>query len=304
MDFKTTQAIGLFAKDADTYANLPERLQRALTARDKLSETEQGLWKGVDNPTGNGARTAAKILDSLADGADVREALDQADADHLDRERRGRDQRLLEIARSHSTGHLSRCISEALPELLAQLRAELDPVIASLRECYAVLDGLPVDDADPVDVANASSAQRKALSEVEDLTRTYTRIRERQKTLLIASGRGAPGTTSTQGRTWDQAFELGLHELSRPTLAGSPANGRKRRTAVQAVVTREDVCLPDVDAMHETYDALHGGRQLPKSAVIVDKRTKLGETETPAQPSLTETNIHALDALTVNQRRA
>lgn len=235
---------------AGDYPDLPNGLRHAVEAGGKIKDRTRALAADIpDEPT-----LAARILFDLAEGRPIDDALTAAVDAHLSRQRIEAEFNLLRLASSGAERMLRDTIRDHLPALMAVLRTRLDPCVAKLRIAYTALGDLDPHQPDPLDVAQATDKQRKALTTVAEQTREYRRIRGAQRDALAASSLPPIGSDPHRIWSWRELFNTAIHELKAPGIEGHPGAGLPIRHAVRAAVTRPDVWLPDPDQMQAALE--------------------------------------------------
>ncbi|NPC96610.1 hypothetical protein [Nocardioides sp. zg-DK7169] len=248
---------------AGRYPVIPEQLRAALNARETLETALQNLYASAPARGGE----AQQLLAALRNGGELEEALSAAVDTSLEHDRRDIAARILQRAQESAEDHLPQAITNALPEIFAGLRARLDEVAGILRQAYADAGDLDIHAPDPLVVAQATSKQQKALVTIAHQTREYRLIRNGQRDALASSSLRIPGDSDFRvGYRWQDFFETGLHEVSAPGPGGLPGKGMPARKAVRAVVSREDLWLPDPEDMYAAYERLQSTLAAEKEA--------------------------------------
>jgi hypothetical protein len=279
---------------AGRYPAVPETVAAAVAARDNLEKARQAVYSGSRDTDA----LADQLLAALRDGDDLAAALGAAVDGDLDRQRRDAAFGIIRIALARSDRFLRDTITDALPEIFAGLRPVFEKNVDQLRKAYADAGDLDIHQPDPLLVAQATAKQQRALITIAEETRTYRRIRTAQTNALRASSLPVPGYHPHRVTwTWDGFFETGLHEVSDPDPRGLPGKDDAPRRAVHAVVTRQDVWLPDPDELAEAFDRLE--------AVKAEWALQSAAPEPPAQDAptysaLASSSIAFLDATSRN----
>lgn len=288
---------------ADRYPVVPTAVTAALDARETLTELHRHLFDGVPRP----AELTDGLLHALTTGQPAQDALDAAVDAHMDRERRNAAANLLRWASDGAEKHLRDTVRDALPEMLAGLRDQLEQSAEALRKAYRAAGDLDINQPDPLLVAQATKAQQDALVTIAEETRKYRRIRTAQRDALAASSLPVPGDNPWRSRwSWRDLFATGVHEVQHPGTYGLPGEGRAPRLAVQAVVTRADMWLPDPDQMADAYEQLQSVVTLEANQRSADDEPRASAAAAAAGPQpVTDVDRHnfaVLDAHSKNSR--
>lgn len=281
---------------ANRYPRVPASVRSAVGARQTLEEAQRAVFAGTQST----AQLADQLLATLRDGGSLHDAIAAAVDGDSARERAGVAAGIIRVAIQGSDRFLRATITDALPEILAGLRPLLEETVDQLRTAYTDAGDLDIHQPDPLLVAKASTKQQRALVTIAEQTRHYRRIRRTQTNALRASSLPIPGYDPHRIWNWDDLFATGIHEVSDPDPRGLPGKDRAPRWAVHAVVTRQDVWLPDPDELTDAYDRL----QSVKAEWARQSAAPAPEPEpAPTYSALSVHDINVLDAASRNTVR-
>lgn len=289
--------------ESAAYPNVPEPVHQVLHLRDQLQSLHGRLGAELQNT----APLPSRLIEDINAGTDPLEALLAVlDHDSL-RERAGTAAHIIELALTNWSRLAPRTIQDSLPVLLGGLRERLEAVVDGLRSAYATAGDLDVDNPDPLVVAKSSPQEQAALVTIATATEEYQLIRQAQRDALVASALPIPGSNrNIVGWTWKDVFVTGIHEVKAPDRNGLPGVGLPTRAAIRAVVTRNDLWLPDPDDLAKAFQRMESawGGEIRTAAIADAQRAAEREAQSQAPfPAPTDQELHnirILDAFSKN----
>ena len=245
---------------------LPNRLRNALAA----DAAVQGLRNAVFGATLEGKRGMAALTRKITDAALAGETLPTAEEFRTQALNAWLEDQAGQ-AQSTALNALHRTVKDsapvaitaALPEALTAVRTEVEAALTEARALIRTLDGLDIHHA--AAVAEATKAQRDAVTSLPAVARRYNRLRMLQRDLMVASHLDPAGTTGLsvdQGvNAWRGVFETGLYEFSHIT-PGDPGPELDMPSVDRliAVAARDDVWVPSIEQAEDAWqDRLNSG---------------------------------------------
>lgn len=161
---------------------------------------------------------------------------------------------------------LPQIVKDVEDEILDGLRAEITKTMDSIRKAATNLSDLDI--TDPSKVAAAADPQRRALTDLNDLSRRYNRLRMIQIDTHIATGNDAPGVTPWSSHIgWRDTLDSGIHEVRNITHGDrGPATDLPPIQRLLQLAKRGDVWLPTHAQMKERWAEVFNPKPTTTSA--------------------------------------
>lgn len=240
--------------EAGRFPRVPQALRDALSGRDIIDRIRREQLAPSVTP----AQFLASAVTDLMSGQEPTDFVNRAADAWLNADRAGAAAEALAQAESDVVRRLPRRVTEALPELVAGLREQLEVTVDALRAAYAVIgDDVDLDSPDVTLVLEATASKRKAWQTVRDQSVHYRLLRTLQLSALTGSDAKPPGTTEWTLHGWRDVEATGVLELGELTGTGVPGADLARRNRIRAAVTRTDVWMPDLDQLSAAWDQMH-----------------------------------------------